>query len=143
MTDVFSKRKRSEVMARIRGRNNRSTELLLAGLLRRAGLNGWRRHLPLPGRPDFAFVARRLAVFCDGCYWHGHKSCYKQPSTNVLYWRNKIAVNRRRDRRVTRLLRDTGWRVLRIWECTLNHNPVRSVQRITRAWYRRVRMQVQ
>lgn len=137
MTDVFSKRKRSEVMAQIRGRNNRSTELLLAGLLRRAGLKGWRRHLPLPGRPDFAFLSRRLAVFCDGCYWHGHSSCYKQPSSNVVYWRNKIAGNRRRDRRITKLFRDAGWRVLRIWECTLNQCPARTVQRITKAWSRR------
>jgi DNA mismatch endonuclease, patch repair protein len=61
VADVFSQQKRSEVMSRIRGRGNATTELAVLGLLRRNRITGWRRHLPLPGRPDFAFPKLRVA----------------------------------------------------------------------------------
>jgi len=71
MADVFSKTKRSAVMAAIRSRGNKDTEMKLAAITRTHGITGWRRHLPLPGRPDFAFRKERVAVFVDGCFWHG------------------------------------------------------------------------
>ena len=66
MPDVFTQSKRSEVMSRIRGKGNRSTELKLLKLFREHGISGWQRHLPLPGRPDFVFSKELLAVFADG-----------------------------------------------------------------------------
>ena len=66
MPDVFTQSKRSEVMSRIRGKGNRSTELKLLKLFREHGISGWRRHQPLPGRPDFVFPKELLAVFVDG-----------------------------------------------------------------------------
>src|SRR5579862_7088809 len=116
MTDVFSRRKRSEVMSRIRSRNNRDTELLFASLLRRNRIWGWRRHLPLTGRPDFAFTKSRVAIFIDGCFWHCCRKCGNMPATNADFWRKKLRGNRLRDRKVNRLLTADGWRVLRIWE---------------------------
>jgi DNA mismatch endonuclease (patch repair protein) len=71
MPDVFTKRKRSEVMSRIRGRGNKETELALAKLLRKHRITGWRRNQAVFGKPDFVFRRQRLAVFVDGCFWHG------------------------------------------------------------------------
>ena len=65
--DVFSKKKRSDVMSRIRGKGNKDTEVALAKLLRANGIKGWRRHYHLEGKPDFAFPKNKLAVFVDGC----------------------------------------------------------------------------
>ncbi|HPE13915.1 MAG: DNA mismatch endonuclease Vsr [Gemmatimonadetes bacterium] len=112
---------RSRNMAAIRSRGNRTTELRLAAALRFFGLKGWRRHLPLPGRPDFAWPKERVAVFVDGCFWHGCPKCYRPPKHNAAFWREKIETNRRRDRRVARQLRADGWSVLRIWECKVAH----------------------
>jgi DNA mismatch endonuclease (patch repair protein) len=108
---------RRRIMSAIKGRGNRTTELTLARVLRRERLSGWRRHLPLPGRPDFAWPAARVAVFVDGCFWHGCPRCYRAPAKNKSYWRKKIEENRKRDRRVTSALKRAGWTVLRIWEC--------------------------
>ncbi len=69
MADVFTRGKRSEVMAAIRSKGNRDTEICLASVLRKAGIKGWRRHMPLAGKPDFVFREQRVAVFVDGCFW--------------------------------------------------------------------------
>lgn len=111
---------RSRIMSAVRSRGNRSTELRLTTLLRRAGLNGWRRHKPILGKPDFVWVNRRVALFVDGCFWHGCPTCYQAPRHNRTYWRKKLLRNRRRDRLVTRELIESGWRVIRVWECELD-----------------------
>jgi DNA mismatch endonuclease (patch repair protein) len=115
MTDVFSKKKRSQVMAAIRSKGNKTTELRLASILRAHGISGWRRHQPLFGKPDFVFRREKVAVFVDGCFWHGCPRHCRMPQDNRQYWQRKIAGNRARDRRTTRLLRKRRWRVLRIW----------------------------
>ena len=102
-------------MAAIRSRGNKATELKLVSILRAAGVTGWRRHQSLPGRPDFIFRRQRLAVFVDGCFWHGCPRHCRMPAGNRQYWQRKIARNSARDHRVSRLLRSRGWRVLRIW----------------------------
>jgi DNA mismatch endonuclease (patch repair protein) len=116
MADVFSKAKRSAVMARIRSRGNKATEIALARVLRRNGITGWRRHRPVFGKPDFIFLRHRLAIFVDGCFWHGCPRHGTQPAGNRAFWRKKFQRNRDRDRLVNRTLRKAGWRVLRIWE---------------------------
>jgi DNA mismatch endonuclease Vsr len=73
--DIFTREARSNLMSRIRSRGNHTTELRLAELMRAAGVRGWRRHLPLPGSPDFAFPRVRLCVFVHGCFWHGCPRC--------------------------------------------------------------------
>jgi DNA mismatch endonuclease (patch repair protein) len=121
-------------MSRIRGRGNRSTEAALAKLFRLHHINGWRRHQPIFGKPDFIFPTHRLALFVDGCFWHCCPSCYARPKSNPGFWAEKIARNRDRDRQVNRELRRCGWRVLRIWEHDLTSNrSVRCVARIQRA----------
>ncbi len=119
MADMFSKRKRSEVMASIRGRGNQETEIRLAQIFRKHGIKGWRRHSRLLGRPDFAFRKQRIAVFVDGCFWHGCREHSRLPKSNVAYWRAKLQRNVLRDRRNSRKLRSRGWKVIRLWQHSL------------------------
>ena len=130
MADVFTKAKRSEVMSRIRGRGNRDTEIALLKLLRKHRITGWRRHQSLLGRPDFVFGSHRVAVFVDGCFWHGCPQHATMPSQNAKFWKEKLDGNRARDRRVTRELKRRGWHVIRIWEHDLAKRPDRCTQRI-------------
>jgi DNA mismatch endonuclease, patch repair protein len=116
MADVFTKAKRSEVMSKIRGKGNKDTEVALAKLFRANGITGWRRHYPIEGKPDFAFPKHKLAVFVDGCFWHGCPKHGVQPKGNKEFWLTKLEANKARDRKVNRLLRSSGWHVLRIWE---------------------------
>lgn len=153
MADVFSKRKRSEVMARIRGRGNKDTELALAKVFRLNRITGWRRHIEVRGekaegrrksartshftprpfrvRPDFIFPKLKLAVFVDGCFWHGCPQHGTKPKNNAAFWQKKLAANKRRDALVTRTLRKAGWRVVRLWEHALRRgNQKRLLARI-------------
>ena len=119
MADIYSKTKRSEIMAAVRSRGNKATEIALVRLLRRHKLWGWRRHVSLAGKPDFVFPEERVAVFVDGCFWHGCPRCYRLPDDNRPYWKAKVQTNRGRDRRRTRELRSLNWQVLRFWEHSL------------------------
>ena len=110
---------RSQIMARVRSSGNESTEGKFALLLRAARLTGWRRSRPLFGSPDYVFPKAKLAIFVDGCFWHGCPRCYRAPKSNVPYWRLKIERNRTRDLQVKKELRKRGWAVLRFWECQL------------------------
>jgi DNA mismatch endonuclease (patch repair protein) len=133
MHDVFTKAKRSEVMSRIRGSGNKETELRLIAVFRAQGITGWRRHWPVFGKPDFVFPKLKLAVFVDGCFWHGCPRHAVKPKQNAAFWRKKIAANQARDRVVTRTLRRRGWRVLRIWEHELaRRNESRLLTRLRR-----------
>jgi DNA mismatch endonuclease (patch repair protein) len=116
MTDIYVKEKRSQIMAAIKGRENKATELKAVTLFRRNHISGWRRHLKLPGTPDFAFKRQRLAVFVDGCFWHGCPVHFKLPKSRSAYWAGRIRTNKKRDRRVARQLRAEGWIVVRIWQ---------------------------
>jgi DNA mismatch endonuclease (patch repair protein) len=120
-------------MARVRSRGNATTELRFIALLRSKGIKGWRRYLPLVGKPDFVFPSARLAVFIDGCFWHGH-DCGRnlRPNTNQHAWSQKIDKNRQRDLTVTAHLKLQGWTVIRIWECSLKSNPQGSLQKVTK-----------
>src|SRR5262249_45188819 len=119
MPDRVSKAQRSHIMRSVKQFGNKTTELRLIEIMRSAGICGWRRNCNLVGRPDFVFPNQRLAVFVDGCFWHGCPKCHYLPDTNQEFWRLKVEKNRARDRAVKRELLADGWRVLRIWECQL------------------------
>jgi DNA mismatch endonuclease, patch repair protein len=129
--DHVPKEVRSRIMAAIRSRGNTTTELPLAKLLWAAGLRGYRKHWPVAGKPDFAWPGRKVAVFVDGCFWHGCR-CKYLPRTNTEFWRNKIETNKRRDRRVSQALRRDGWIVIRIKECAVR-KPA-TLRRIAKAF---------
>jgi DNA mismatch endonuclease (patch repair protein) len=111
---------RSRNMAAVKSRGNRSTEKKFLKILHDQKLTGWRRHYGIKGTPDFCWPKKKIAIFIDGCFWHGCPRCYKCPKSNVKFWKTKIDVNRERDRRVNRVLRSKGWVVIRIWECRVN-----------------------
>ncbi len=101
-------------------------------LMRAAGIHGWKRGLAIAGRPDFVFKRERVAVFIDGCFWHGCK-CKRLSKTHRSFWRAKTQANKKRDHRITRRLRSEGWNVIRFWEHQLKRNPKRVAVRVTEA----------
>jgi DNA mismatch endonuclease (patch repair protein) len=132
MSDVFSKKKRSEIMSRVKGHGNAATEIALLRILREHRIAGWRRHPAIFGKPDFVFPKARLAVFVDGCFWHGCPRHRSRPVENRQFWDKKLARNRARDRLVNRTLRDNGWRILRVWQHELR-DQVRVARRVSKA----------
>lgn len=131
MADVFSKTQRSKVMAAIRGKGNRSTEWRLRARFIASGISGWRMHpAEIPGKPDFVFLKKRIAIFVDGCFWHGCGLCRNIPRSNRSFWENKIEKNRKRDRKISRQLKKSGWQVLRFWEHDLKKRPAECCRKI-------------
>jgi DNA mismatch endonuclease, patch repair protein len=123
---------RSSLMSRVR-RSGTDCEVALRRALRRAG---FRYRLScasfLPGRPDLILPEHRLAVFVDGCFWHGCPFHGSIPKSNRSFWLAKIRANRRRDIRVSRALRRLGWKVIRIWEHQIRDEARVAVARIGR-----------
>lgn len=119
MADVFSDKKRSEIMKKVRSKNNKSTELKLIQIFNENHIVGWRRNYPVKGHPDFVFLDSKVAVFVDGCFWHGHDCRNTRPSDNAEYWAKKRERNIRHDKETTALFEQRGWIVIRIWECEL------------------------
>jgi len=114
--DTFSKAERSRIMASVKSRNTKSTELRFISILKDKGIASWRRNYPLTGNPDFVFPHLKVAVFIDGCFWHGCLSHCRMPSSNIKYWNDKIENNKIRDKKTTMALKMKGWQVIRIWE---------------------------
>ncbi|MGO9131614.1 MAG: very short patch repair endonuclease [Bryobacteraceae bacterium] len=123
---MFSKGKRSAVMSSIRGKGNRSTERRMAAMLRARAISGWQMHRKdIPGKPDFYFPERRLALFIDGCFWHQCPKCAKMPTQNGSFWNQKLTKNARRDKRIRRALNRSGISVIRLWEHDLERQTTR------------------
>jgi len=124
MPDVFTKEKRSEVMSRIKGKGNKDTELAMILILRKYHISGWRRNQFILGKPDFIFPKEKVALFVDGCFWHGCPKHSNMPRNNQEFWAKKLQQNKDRDKYVSRELRKAGWKVVRVWEHELR-NPSR------------------
>ena len=119
MSDVFSKEERSEIMRSVKSRNTKSTELAMVKLFKDNNITGWRRTYPVKGRPDFVFLDIRIAIFVDGCFWHGHDCRNTRPADHAEYWQKKRERNIQRDKETTERFQKRGWTVVRIWECEL------------------------
>lgn len=129
--DRISSETRSKNMSRIRSRGNRTTEARLRAILIRSGINGWKVHGKLlTGTPDFYFPSLKLAVFVDGCFWHGCPQCGHIPKSNIEYWQTKIKRNQRRDKIVAKQLKSEGWLILRLWEHEVRDNTRAVIQKI-------------
>lgn len=126
---------RSRTMSAIRGKSNKSTELPIKMAFVRARVKGWVLHeTTICGKPDFYFRRHRLAVFVDGCFWHGCPQCGHIPKTRTQFWKAKIDRNRQRDRRAKKVLAAEGIRALRVWEHSLrNPSHVRAIIRKVQA----------
>jgi DNA mismatch endonuclease, patch repair protein len=122
---------RSKTMSRIRGKGNKSTEARVRGALIKAGISGWELHADaVEGKPDFYFPSRKLAVFIDGCFWHGCEKCYRRPKSRQKYWDGKVARNIKRDKDVNATLNKEGVGVLRFWEHEVKSNLSEIIKRI-------------
>lgn len=115
MADNISKKKRSYVMSRIRGKDSQP-EKTVRGILNEMGL-AFETYLRVGKvRVDIAVPDGRVAIMVDGCFWHGCPRCYREPKSNVDFWRAKLEDNRERDRKQDAVLKEEGWEVLRVWE---------------------------
>ena len=126
MGDVYDHEKRSEIMRHIKSMHNKSTELRLINEFYRNKITGWRRSYQVKGHPDFVFLKKRVAIFVDGCFWHGHDCRNTRPATNQEYWNRKLDHNILHDNEVTARFEKRGWKVLRIWECQLKKDNIKS-----------------
>ncbi len=131
MTDIYSPAKRSEVMAKVRGRDT-EIERLLRSALHRLGLRFRLNVAALPGRPDIVLPRYRTVVFVHGCYWHHHQGCRRAslPKSNRDFWKAKLSSNVRRDRVVAKALHSAGWHTLIAWECDIMRDVAESARRI-------------
>ena len=128
MTDVMTKSQRSRCMSRIKRRDTKP-EILLRSALWRRGLR-YRVDVNLPGRPDIAFTRARIAVFVDGCFWHGCPVHGRIPTSNLEYWDPKLRRNIGRDKENNEKLEEMGWKVLRFWEHDVKGDLDRAVERV-------------
>ena len=106
-------------MKAVKSKGNRSTELELIKYFKSQHITGWRRNYNLTGHPDFVFIKKKLAIFTDGCFWHGHNCRKLTPKSNYNYWKEKINRNKIRDEEINKILDKKGWIVIRIWECEI------------------------
>ena len=115
--DRFSHRARSNIMRGIRSSGNKTTEVRFRMALVRNHISGWKIHQKgVFGNPDISFPQAKIAIFIDGCFWHGCPTCYIAPTTSKNYWKEKLTRNQKRDKDVTYLLSESGWKVIRFWE---------------------------
>jgi len=119
MTDIFTSQKRSDIMSKVRSSKTKPELLLkeaLKGLRLRYQPGGY-------GKPDFASKKLKIAIFVDGSFWHGRPG-YGLPSSNKEFWRKKIKINKKRDLKVNKTLRNKGWTVMRFWDYEVKNNPL-------------------
>jgi DNA mismatch endonuclease (patch repair protein) len=119
VADTFTKSERSEIMRKVKSKRNKSTEQKLIKCFKDNKIKGWRRNFKIFGKPDFVFLKQRIAIFTDGCFWHGHNCRNTKPEQNKDYWLKKIERNMERDKLVNETLKSKNWIVIRIWECEL------------------------
>ena len=126
MADIFDKKKRSQIMGRISGKNTKP-ELIIRKALFSEGYRYRLHRKDLPGNPDIVFPNRKKVIFVNGCFWHGH-SCKKAalPTTNKRFWKKKLTGNKERDKRNLAKLKTMGWETLTIWQCEIKKNTLET-----------------
>jgi DNA mismatch endonuclease (patch repair protein) len=119
--DIYSKKKRSEIMSKVRASNSKP-EITVRKLLHRLGYRFRLHNKQLPGKPDIILPKYQSTIFVHGCFWHHHNKCKKSkyPTSNTKFWQEKIMANVNRDRRSLRSLTKLGWKSLVIWECEVS-----------------------
>ena len=111
-------------------------ELRLRRALWKLGVR-YRTHLRgVPGRPDLGLKGKRVAVFVDGCFWHGCPRCYVAPKRNADFWARKVRYNRARRRRVLAELKREGWTVVQVWGHEVERDLHRTMLRVRAAFLR-------
>lgn len=127
MTDIFTKEKRSEIMKRVKNKNT-NIELILRRELIKLGLR-YRIKNKLFGKPDIVFPKQKVAIFCDGDFWHG-KNYRNEGGRYKAFWKEKIQINMNRDKLVNKTLEEEGWRVIRFWKTEIIKNSKSCAEKI-------------
>ena len=129
--DIWSKMKRSEVMSNIRSTNTKP-EIIIRSLLFRNGYRFRIHQKTLPGKPDIVFAKYRTVIFVHGCFWHNHSKCKEGriPSSNSVFWKEKLKKNINRDKVNISKLKDLGWKVIVVWECEIDKQLDRTINKI-------------
>jgi len=120
MADVHDKKTRSYNMSMIKGKNTKP-EIIVRKFLHANGYRFRLHYEKLPGKPDIVLPKHKIAIFINGCYWHGHENCkyFKPPKTNTQWWLNKIVETIERDNHKYEEIKNNGWTIKIIWECEL------------------------
>lgn len=128
MTDTLTPSLRSRLMARVVGKDTKP-EWILRSALHRLGFRYRLGGCGLPGRPDLVLHRYHAVIFVHGCFWHRHADCKRAtlPRTNAAFWADKLARNVARDKTAIDALKALGWRVVVVWECDLNANPIKAI----------------
>ena len=130
MADLLTKKQRSHLMSRIRGKDT-TIERILRSALHQAGFRFRKNVRGIPGTPDIVFHHAKVLVFVDGDFWHGYR--FPQWGTSLPpFWQDKIRRNRARDLRYHARLRRSGWKVIRVWEHQIRSNIDLAVLRISK-----------
>lgn len=129
MPDVFTKKKRSQIMSRIRAKNT-GLEKAVFSYLRKQGVYFRKHYDRVPGKPDIAIPSKKIAVFINGDFWHGYKFSEWKNRMPAIYWREKIQSNIDRDKKSKRQLKRMGWKILSIWGHEIKEKPERTLKRI-------------
>jgi DNA mismatch endonuclease (patch repair protein) len=126
MSDIFSKRKRSDIMSHISGKETKP-EILVRKFLFASGFRFRKNVKDLPGKPDIVLPKYKTVIFIHGCFWHGH-TCKRGalPTTNVEFWKTKICGNVERDKRNTLELEKCDWKIIVIWQCEIKNIELRN-----------------
>lgn len=137
MSDIFSIKKRSEIMSRIKGKDTKP-ELKIRSLLTASGMRGYRLHWKtVPGRPDIAYPCKKIAIFINGCFWHRCPYCdLPLPKSHKPFWKKKFQKNVERDKRKLSDLRRIGWKTIVLWECEIEKNPKKGIRKIERVYHK-------
>jgi len=127
--DIWSKRKRSEIMGRIKGKNTKP-EMILRSQLFKRGFRFRVNKKDLPGKPDIVLPKYRTAIFVHGCFWHYHKDCREGriPSTNTKFWKEKLERNIAKDEKNVEALKNKGWNVVVVWECEIENKLEKTLE---------------
>jgi DNA mismatch endonuclease, patch repair protein len=127
--DKLTKKQRSECMSHIKGKDT-GLEMIFRISVRQLGIRGYRLYPKIIGRPDMYFPKHKIAVFIDGCFWHGCPRCNSIPATNTGFWEKKIEKNRLRDKAVRIELRKLGIQMIRFWGHEIRRNPGRCAKKL-------------
>lgn len=128
--DVFTKKKRSEIMSKIRSENTKVERLVFCELRKRK-IYFQKHYKRAKGKPDIALPNKKKAVFIDGDFWHGRNFSKQRKRLPKKYWLAKIDNNIKKDRKNRATLRKDGWKVLRVWEKETIKNPEKIIKKIT------------
>lgn len=129
MVDIFSRKKRSEIMSKVRNKDSK-IEIEFRKKLWKAGFRYRKNSTKYFGKPDIVLKKFQTVIFIDSCFWHGCKKHGSMPQVRKKFWEKKLERNKQRDREVNRYYKKIGWKIIRIWEHNLKNNSEKSLNTI-------------